>query len=209
MEIKFYGQACFSVENKGIQVVLDPFSEGLPNLEANVVTVSCEDPAYNNAAAVGGEPRVFDWPGEYETKGVHFHRIPSFRTSEKAEKQLANTITIIHFNGIRLCHLGAQGRPLTEEQVEQIGDADVLFLPVGGESVLTPKEAKKMMEEIEPRVVIPMCYATEGSSSKFGPLSAFLSELGSKPEDPADSFKFKKSELPDDNTKIVILNPAH
>jgi len=212
MEIKFYGQACFSIEDKGINVLLDPFSEALgmpvPSLAADVVTVSCDEKAYNNTAVAQGEPRIFDWPGEYETKGVHFLRIPSFRTPEKAEEQLENTLTLIHFNGIRLCHLGAQGRTLTEEQVEQIGDIDILFLPVGGESVLTPKSAKKMMEAIEPRVVIPMCYATEGNTETLGPLSAFLSEFGATTEEPMDAFKFKKSDLPDDNAKTIVLNPV-
>ena len=212
MEIKFYGHACFSVENKEVSVVLDPFSDSIglipPSIEADVVVVSSDDPAHNNASSLQGEPRVFDWPGEYEIGGVHFHMIHSFRTLEKAEKQIENNITIIHFNGIRLCHLGAQARPLTEGQVEQIGDIDILFVPVGGESTLDAKAAKKMLEEIEPRIVIPMMYSTEGNQTKLGPVSDFLSEMGVQPEESPASFKFKKSELPEDTTKVIVLEPV-
>ncbi len=210
MEIKYYGQACFSIEDKGIKVITDPYNESiglkLPKLSSDVVTVSHDGEAYNNVTAVDGEPRVFSWPGEYETKGVHFKAIHSFHNPENDEEQLENNIFLMHFNGIKLCHLGAQGRALTTEQLELIGDVDILFVPVGGKVALAAKEAKKVIEQIEPRIIIPMTYSTEGHTIELQPLSAFMQEMGSTPPETTDSFKFKKSDLPDENSKIVLLN---
>ncbi len=210
MEIKFYGHACFSIEDGGVTVVTDPFQEEiglkLPELKADVVTVSHDAPPYNNASAVKGEPKVFSWPGEYETKGVHFKCIHSFHNQKEDEEQLENIVTIIHFNGIRLCHLGAQGTKLTPEQLEKVGDVDILFVPVGGKAALDAKKAKDVIEQIEPRVIAPMVYNTEGSKLGLGTLAEFTKIIGGTVEEAGDSFKVKKSELPDDNSKLVVLN---
>ncbi len=207
MEIKFYGQACFSVTDKVASLVMDPFSESigltLPTLKADVITVSNGADSHSNTGAVQGEPRVFSWPGEYETKGVHFQLIHA-RAAEGEE----NNVTIAHFNGIKICHLGAQSEKLTEQQVDKIGDVDILFVPVGGKTVLDAKLAKSVVEEIEPRVVIPMLYSTEGNNQDLAPLSAFLSEMNATQVEPVDSFKVKKSELPEDNSKVVVINQS-
>ena len=210
MDIKFYGQACFSIEDSGFTVVTDPFQEEIglkvPDLKANVVTVSHDSPAHNNAASVGGSPKIFSWPGEYETGGVHFKCIHSFHNPKEDEEQLENNITVIHFNGIRLCHLGAQGTKLTPEQLEQVGDADILFIPVGGKGCIDSKKAKEVVEQIEPRIIVPMIYDTEGSKLGLGTLEDFLKVMGGSAEEAVDVFKVKKSELPEDNSKLVVLN---
>ncbi|NIV10375.1 MBL fold metallo-hydrolase, partial [Candidatus Saccharibacteria bacterium] len=82
MQINFHGHACFSIKDGDTVVVTDPYDEStglkLPNLEANVVTVSHKHPCHSNVTAVQGEPRVFSWPGEYETAGIYFSGISSF-----------------------------------------------------------------------------------------------------------------------------------
>ena len=210
MEIKFYGHACLSIEDSDITVVTDPFHEEiglkLPSIKADAVIVSHDAPAYNNVAGIGGEPKVFSWPGEYETKGIHFKSIHSFHNQKDDVEQLENNITVMHFNGIRICHLGAQGTKLTPEQLEKVGDVDILLVPVGGNSVLDTKKAKEVIEQIEPRVVIPMAYDTEGSKLELGSVEEFIKVMGATPEETMDSFKVKKSELPDDNSKLIVLN---
>lgn len=210
MEIKYHGQACFSIEEKGVTVVTDPFQEEiglkLPKLSADAVTVSHNAPAHNNADAVEGDPKLFSWPGEYETKGIHFRMIHSFHNQKDDKDQLENNLTTINWGGIRLCHLGAQGTKFTPEQLEQVGDVDILFVPVGGKECLDPKKAKEVIEQIEPRVVIPMCYDTAGSKLELGDLESFLTVMGTKVEEPMDSFTVKRSELPEDNSKLVVLN---
>jgi L-ascorbate metabolism protein UlaG (beta-lactamase superfamily) len=210
MEIKFHGHACFSIEDSGIRIVTDPFKEEtglkLPALKADVVTVSHNAPAYNNADGVEGDPKIFSWPGEYETGGIHFKCIHSFHNQKEDEEQMENNVTVIHFNGIRLCHLGAQGTKLTPEQLEKVGDVDILFVPVGGKDTLDPKKAKEVVEQIEPRVVIPMVYHTDGSKLGLAALQDFTKVMGASGEEFQDSFKVKRSELPEDNSKLVLLN---
>jgi len=210
MEIKFYGHACFSITEEGITVVTDPFREEiglkLPKLLADAVTVSHNAAPYNNVDAIEGDPKVFSWPGEYETKGIHFKLIHSFHNQKEDKEQLENNIAVINWGNIRLCHLGAQGTKLTPEQLEQVGEVDILFVPIGGKGCLEAKKAKEVIEQIEPRVVIPMCYNTDGSKLELNSRDAFLSVMGAKVDEPMDSFKVKRSELPEDNSKMVVLN---
>lgn len=210
MEIKFHGHACFSIKEGKVTMVTDPYGEAtglkLPKLLANLVTVSHQDPAHQNTEGVEGEPRVFDWPGEYEISGVYLKGVHSFHDPKESKVQRENTVFHITWNGIRLCHLGAQGTKLTPQQLEKVGEVDVLFVPVGGQEGIDAKKAKEIVEQMEPRVVIPMTYHTEGSKGGLGSLESFLSVMGAKSVEPLDSFTFKKSELPEDTSRLVVLN---
>lgn len=213
MEIKFHGHACFSIKDGKITLVTDPYSNEiglkLPELKANIVTISHDNKAYNNYKAIPEDPMVLNWPGEYENSAIYFKGINSFHNTKEDKEQLENIIFAISWNGIRLCHLGAQGTKLTPEQLENVGDVDVLFIPVGGNGTVDAKKAKEIIEQIEPRIIIPMAYHTNGSKLGLDTLDNFLSAMGSKGIEPVDSFEVKKSELPEGNTKLVVLNPTN
>ena len=212
MKIKFYGHACFSIEDGKKVVVNDPYNDSiglkLPVISANVITVSHNNEAHNNVSVIEGEPRIFNWPGEYETMGIHFKGVNSFHNAKEDKEQLENVIFTIHINGIHICHLGAQGTKLTSEQLEQVGDIDILLIPVGKTESVDAKKAKEIVEQIEPRIVIPMMYQTEGNNRGLDTLDNFLSIMGSEGIDAVDEFVVKRSELPEDNSKIVVINPA-
>ena len=206
MKINFYGNACFSIKDGDFTIVTDPHDKLSKSLKGNVVTVSNKDPEHSNVKAVEGEPKIFNWPGEYETAGVHMQGIASFHDPKDAKEQKENTVFKIELNGTHLCHLGALGTALTAEQIEEIGDVDILFLPVGGSNTVNAKKAKEIIEQIEPRVIIPMSYCDENNECNIDQVKPFLTEMGSKVEEPLDEFVVKKSEMPDDSTRILVLN---
>ncbi|QQR83298.1 MBL fold metallo-hydrolase [Candidatus Peregrinibacteria bacterium] len=211
MKIKFHGHACFSIEDKNIAWVTDPFQKSIvlsmPKLTATMVTESLDaSEAHNAHELIGGTFKRFNWPGEYETMGVHVKGVSTFHNSKEEESQLANVVFVAHLNGINVCHLGALGTKLSSEHLEKIGDIDVLMVPVGGKNCIDAKKAKEVVEQIEPRVVIPMMYDTEGSNQGLAPVTPFLSEMGAQSAEHVDSFTFKKGDLPEDTTKVVVLN---
>lgn len=210
MEITFHGHACFSIKEGKVTVVTDPYSENtgleLPKLSPQVVTLSSTDINAKPSLNLEGEPRVFDWPGEYEISGVYLKGVHSFQDPKESKTQRENIIFHITWNGIRLCHLGNQGTKLTPAQLEKVGEVDVLFVPVGSKEGIDAKKAKEIVEQMEPRVVIPMTYHTEGSKAELGPLQPFLAAMGAKSVEPAESFTFKRSELPEDTSRLVVLN---
>jgi len=127
--------------------------------------------------------------------------ISSFHNAKDSEKQEENTVFKIECNGLRLCHLGRLGTKPTPEQLEQIGDVDVLFVPVSGEESIDAKKAKEVIEQIEPRIMIPMLYTEET-------LAAFLKEMGAVSAERLDMLSVKRSELPEEMSKVVVLRTA-
>ncbi len=207
MKIKSHGNACFTINDKDFTIVTDPYeklAEG--SLTANLITISHNDAGHNNKDAVSGSPRAFNWPGEYEIGGVHLKGISSFHNPKDDVEQKENTVFKIVLNGIHICHLGGLGTKLTPEQLEAISDVDILFIPVGGKETIDAKKAKEVIEQIEPRIIIPMVYSSEDGNYEANSVQPFLSEMGAQNTESLDEFTLKRSELPDDASKIVVLN---
>jgi len=219
MHILWYGQSCFQIiitrnnRNKGEQlsIVIDPFDEAtglkVPSLSADVLLISHSHHDHDNKKVVRGNPFLIEEPGEYEIKGVFVQGITSFHDDKGGKERGSNTIYSIEAEGVRLCHLGDFGqKELTSEQLEEIGDVDVLMMPVGGVYTISAKEAAKIVSQIEPLLVIPMHYHIPGLKIKLDGVDKFLKEMGRKSVEPQPKLLIKKKDLPEE-TKIVVLKP--
>jgi L-ascorbate metabolism protein UlaG (beta-lactamase superfamily) len=217
MHITWKGQSCFQIvvsQQKGEQVklVIDPYSDEvgfrLPKVEADILLVSHDHADHNNAKGVEGNYFLIDAPGEYERKEVFIQGIKSFHDEKEGKERGPNTIYVIEAEEIRLCHLGDFGeKELSSEQIEQIGDIDILMVPVGGVFTLDAKGAAKVIAQIEPRIVIPMHYALPKLKSKIDGLDKFLKEMGHKSAPAEEKLSIKKKDFAAEETKIVVLQP--
>jgi L-ascorbate metabolism protein UlaG (beta-lactamase superfamily) len=209
VEIDWYGQSCFRLREGAITIVTDPYDKSigytLPRLRADLVTISHDAPGHASAAAVKGEPKVLNRPGEYEVKGVFITGIQTWSGSgAKGEAKEENTVFVFEFGDLTVCHLGDLSKVLTQAQVESMPDVDVLMVPVGGGGALDADKAAEVISQLEPRVVMPMHYLTEYSNLKLDPLTKFLKEMGVTEHAPEDSLKVTKASLPDE-TQVVVL----
>jgi L-ascorbate metabolism protein UlaG (beta-lactamase superfamily) len=105
-----------------------------------------------------------------------------------------------------LCHLGDFGEEkLSDEQLDAIGDIDILMVPVGGVSTLNAKEAVEVVSQIEPKIVIPMHYKVAGSSmTDIDGVEKFVKEISLTPEK-VDKLRMVKKSLPVEETKLVLF----
>lgn len=219
MIITWKGHSCFHIassqgKNHQISIVIDPYSNDiglkLPRMEADVVLVTHNHYDHNNAKAIGGiggaSPVVISGPGEYEVKDVFIQGISSFHDSSLGKERGANTIYTIEAEDLRVCHLGDLGQnELTSEQVEKIGNIDILMIPVGGNFTIGAKEAVKVMSQIEPSIVIPMHYQLPKLKIKLDNLDGFLKALGVKKIEPLPKLSIKKKEISSEEAKIIPL----
>ena len=215
MQIIWRGQSCFEIlssqgKNNHVNIVVDPFDEGtglrVPKLEADILLVTHEHHDHNNVKAVGGSPFLIQGPGEYEIKGVYIQGIDSFHDASLGKEKGQNTIYTIEVEDIRLCHLGDLGqKELTPEQVEKIGEIDILMIPVGGVYTISAKEAVKIMSQIEPNIVIPMHYQIPKLKIKLEGLDGFLKSMGIKKIEPLSKFTIKKKDISSEEAKIIVL----
>ena len=210
MEINWYGHACFRLKDRNITVVCDPYDKliglTLPRLKADVVTVSHDAPGHSYVDGVKDYRQVFTGPGEYEVEGIFITGIATFHGKNDAGETEPNTIFLIEFPDLTVCHLGDLGHVLTEAQVEAMPDIDVLIVPVGGRHTLDATTAAEVISIIEPAIVIPMHYLMEDTPGHLDPVERFLKEMGIPAPEPISVLKISKSQLPEE-TQVVLMDP--
>ena len=215
MEIQFLGQSCFRIKGKSTILLTDPFNPeftGLkfPKTSADIITVSHPHEDHNYTIAVAGTtkrttPFVINEPGEYEMAGVSILGISSFHDNSQGIKRGKNTIFIMEIDGIRLVHLGDLGHKLDESQLEEINGSDLLFIPVGEEFTLDVQKAVEVVNQVAPRIVIPMHYYLPGLKFKLAPVDDFLKEMGAVEIKPVDKLVLSRDNLPEEK-EVVVLN---
>lgn len=217
MQIIWHGQSCFQIlttrgKNESLNIVIDPFDETIglriPKLEADILLVTHPHPDHKNIKAVGGNPFLIENPGEYEVKGVFVQGIHSWHDDKGGKERGGNTIYTIEAEDLKLCHLGDLGqKELTEEQVEKIGEIDILMIPVGGVYTISAKEAIKVMAQLEPKITIPMHYQIPKLKLKLDGVDKFLKALGIKKIEPVKKLTIKKKDILPEEAKIIVLSP--
>ena len=212
MDISWLGHSCFRLKGSHAVVITDPYSPGLGyslgKPTARIVTVSHQHPGHSYVQGVGGQPKEVSRPGEYEISGVLIIGIATFHDGERGRKRGKNTVYLMEIDEISVCHLGDLGHVLTNEQVEEIGNVDVLLLPVGGVSTINAPMAAEVVRQLEPKAVIPMHYKTRALSWELEPVERFLKEIGAKQVNSQPKLSITKSSLPG-STQVFLLDYPH
>jgi len=209
MDINWLGHSCFRIKGRSVSIVTDPFppdlgySLGKPS--ADIVTVSHPHPGHSYTRGVSGDPRLVRGPGEYEISGVLIIGVATFHDNDKGAKRGKNTVYLMDVDGVSVCHLGDLGHVLTADQVEQIEEADVLLLPVGGVSTISAAVAAEVVRQLEPKVVVPMHYRTDALNRGLATVDGFLKEMGQKEIISQPRLTLTKTTLPL-STQVVLLN---
>jgi L-ascorbate metabolism protein UlaG (beta-lactamase superfamily) len=212
MDISWLGHSCFRIKGSRATIVTDPYSKelgyslGKPN--ARIVTVSHDHPGHNYIEGVGGQPKVVSRPGEYEISDVLIIGIATFHDGDGGKKRGKNIVYLMEIDEVAVCHLGDLGHVLTNEQVEDIGNVDVLLLPVGGVSTINAPMAAEVVRQLEPKVIIPMHYKTPALKWELEPVDRFLKEIGAKQVNSQPKLSVSKSNLPL-SAQVFLLDYPH
>jgi len=213
MIITWQGHSCFKIQDKigsdGVTLVTDPFNKetGLkvPNFEADIVTVSHDHADHNNVSALRGQPFVISCAGEYDFKGILVEGIDSYHDNSQGKERGGNMIYRIEVDDISIVHLGDLGDVLDNSQLEKMAGTDILLIPVGGKYTLDAKKAVEVISQIEPRIVIPMHYKTDGLKYDLDTIDKFIKEIGVEPSY-EEKLKISKKDLPQEDMEVVILS---
>ena len=184
--LTWYGQSMFTLEaDGGPAILLDPTSSvgyaGSPLDGIDVVTVSHEHSDHNEVTLATGSPIVLrglaesEWAEVDETiEGVHLRSLGTYHDDSQGSERGKNGVFIIEAHGLRVVHLGDLGHLLSPEQVGAIGSVDVLMVPVGGFYTIDAAAATEVMQQLEPRLVVPMHYKMPETRSFMKPVDDFL-----------------------------------
>lgn len=177
-----------------------------PKIKDQAVLVTHRHYDHANLEGAEKEMMIIDGPGEYEVKGVYVHGIQSFHDKLGGTERGLNTIYVIKLDDLTLCHLGDLGQEkLDDQQLDAIGNVDVLMIPVGGVYTIDHKEAAEVISQIEPKIIVPMHYKVPDLKINLDGLDKFLKETGLTPEK-VDKLKISLKTLPQEETKLIVLS---
>ncbi len=212
MEIIWFGHACCVLKNGAATLVTDPYDDSLglnlPELEADIVTVSHNNPRHNAVHTVQGPHKVVNRPGEYEIKGVFIsgHIISPPETDRSPDADAQNVVFVCEIDDITVCHLGDIRCVPTQSQVEALNSIDVLLIPVGGGRSLNAVQASELISIIDPSIVVPIHYHLPGINISLDPLDKFLKEIGHSQLETRPRLRLRRSTLPSER-QLVVLEP--
>jgi len=196
MVITYYGAACFRVQSGETVIAFAPPSKEskfkAPRFQTDIALINCEHPDYNGRDVLSAKDEkkpvfVIDGPGEYEISGIYIKGIS------------IPVIYVLSLENISLCHLGAFiEKNLGPEIKEEIGEVDVLFVPIDEDD---GQKAAQLISQIEPKIAIPMNY-------KEADLKQFLKEFGNGSIKPEEKLTIKKKDLSEEKTQVVVLSPV-
>jgi L-ascorbate metabolism protein UlaG (beta-lactamase superfamily) len=177
--IRWHGQSFFEIiSSQGTRIVIDPHAieaYGKPKVSADLVLISHFHTDHTQLEAVTnrakakilyglkGGGRKTDWNPINETfRDVHVRTVGAYHDNVEGMERGKNAIFVLEVDGLRLVHLGDLGHLLSDKDVKRIGPVDVLMIPVGGVYTINGSEAKKVVEQLKPRLyILPMHYGTK------------------------------------------------
>ncbi|WP_407310165.1 MBL fold metallo-hydrolase [Desulfosporosinus sp. SB140] len=170
MNIDWLGHSCFLFTNQdGLKVLTDPFNEKvgypMPHIETDIVTVSHHHADHNYVQVLRGNPQVVDGEGAYNISGLPIQGTPTFHDAVQGAKRGKNTLFSFEMDGLRIAHMGDLGHLLTPDQLTDIGHVDIACIPVGGFYTIDAEQAYHVVQQLNPKIVLPMHYKLDETIS--------------------------------------------
>jgi len=212
MEITWLGHSCFRIKGKEAVVLTDPCGPDtgytLGKVQADIVTASNTHAGHVYFDTLQEGYKAIKGPGEYEIKDVYITGIRTFHDDSKGEKFGKNTIYTIEMEGVTLCHLGDLGHALSPEMIGELGNINVLFIPVGGHSTMPASAAADLVRNLNPGFVLPMHYKTADEKADLDFPEKFLKELGLKDLVVQSKLMVTRTNIPL-ATQVIMLDYPH
>lgn len=201
LTVRWHGHACFSLTCRDFTVVLDPYEDhyvpGFPplRLTGDLVLCSHQHNDHNAAEIVTlrtGRPNPF-----------RITKIPTFHDPEGGRLRGENTIHLLEVGKLRVAHFGDLGCPLSPAQQAELQGLDAAMVPVGGFYTIGPQEAKALLDDLRPKVFLPMHYRMGAVGlPAVGQVEDFLSLVENYVYYPTDTLSLDEGTKP----QIAVLH---
>ena len=212
MKVKWLGHATYLItSDTGTKIITDPYitmdnlNYGEIKESADIVTVSHDHLDHSNVAVVRGNPKVVRETAE--VKGIKIRGIPTYHDGVLGKQKGSNTVLCFVVDGVKVCHLGDLGHKLSDKQVAEVGEVDILLVPVGGFFTIDAAVASQVCDQLKPRVIIPMHFKNDKCTYPISSVDEFLQGKKNVSRLDTSEVEFKSGELPT-NTQIIVLKPA-
>ncbi len=203
LQIRWHGHACFEITND-VTVVTDPHdgkSIGIPtpSVLGDIILVSHNHYDHNSVKTVEKpESKIITDERRRTIENVTIKGIPSFHDGEQGAKRGKNIMYKFVVDDISFCHLGDLGHELCDEDIQQIGPVDILFIPIGGTFTVDAEQAWDIIKAIKPKITIPMHYKVGGLSLPISGIDPFLEKNDMHLLRVGNEIDIEKEDIPND-----------
>jgi L-ascorbate metabolism protein UlaG (beta-lactamase superfamily) len=209
--IEYFGHNFFQITSKhGTKIITDPLAPGMhptPIVTPQVVTVGREHPNHNYVELARGHPIILrglanygaEWNKISTTVGdVFIYSVPIYQ--QQFGNALKGAAFVFDLGTVCIAHLGDLSHKLTPEELKALGKVDVAMIPIGGTFTMPPDTAREVLQQLKPKIAIPMHYREDVSL-----LNMFLTGFKNR-HLPGNTLVVSKAALPLP-TEIVVLTP--
>jgi len=172
IEIKWFGHSFFQItSSSGTKIITDPFAPmgfPMPEVWPHIVTVGREYRNHNNVSLAKGSPLVLrglrEGTLEWNEIDMTFHDVLVYNVPvhQRGHMSYGGSIKgaafVFEMDGMCILHAGDVSEPFNEDQLQFIGHIDVLLVPIGGTYTAGPEEALQIIEQLNPKIAVPMHY---------------------------------------------------
>jgi len=216
VNVHWYGHGfIYLTSSVGIRCAIDPFGPESTHykfpvhLVADLVLVTHEADDHSAADQIFGNPLIFRSVmavGFNRANGIPFYGVALQK--DPVGRGGADTAFTISFDGVKFCYLGQISMPLLAQEKAELGHVDVLFLPVGLQT-LSVAELNEVAKDLGAKIIIPVNYKTDLSGDlPLRSLDDYLSvtklpvrKIGT------DEVAITRASLPPDPTLYLLKSP--
>ena len=122
-------------------------------------------PASNTCCAAGTRPAAS--PHRLEYRDVRIRNVPTNLREPGGTRYNGNSIFVFEMADLCIAHLGHLHHTLTPTHLAELGAIDVVMVPVDGALTLNQQDMIEVLQQIKPKIAIPMHVFTQATLDRF------------------------------------------
>ena len=212
VEITYLGHSSFTIETReGVRAVTDYHgNHGAGALPGIVTMNNAHNTHYTPFPDPGIEHALRGW-GENNSMAVHdvevgdlrVRNIPTSVHGRAGAQANSNSIFVFETEDLCLAHLGHLHHVLTDTHLGELGIIDILFVPIDGAYTMSLPEMAMVVQQIRPKIVIPMHFFGQQATDRFATL---LGDEWPMQEASSSRIAFSRADL--GQSRFLVLPPG-
>lgn len=215
MLISCIGHAMFLLEpENGPRIVIDPVDEGsgyvFEPVPADEVLVSHKHHDHCALEHVAGAYGVTDTVCKRKrlAEDVYVTAVHGWHDDVQGAARGETLLFLLEAEGLRVAHLGDLGVLPDTAQIEALAPVDVLLVPVGGKFTIDARQAKRVAELLQAKVILPMHYRTAANAGwPIAPVTDFTAQYAESDVLEVPLLRVTAGDLKQQR-KVVVVKPA-
>ena len=174
--ITFLGHASFLIESPaGVRIVTDYNDAIRAPVTPDIVTMNNAHPThYSDAVEPGVKYILRGWDPDggipshrLEYRDVRIHNVPTNVREFDGTRYDGNSIFVFDIADLCIAHLGHLHHTLTQTHLAELGEIDIVMAPIDGVVTLNQEDMIEVLQQIKPKIVIPMHIFSRATLDKF------------------------------------------